>query len=75
MDNEAYTFVYQGTGGLHELRGPEDKPPVQVKAVLWVPDPEQRHGWREYYVRAAPAKGVKRHRPPMGFSAVKRRGR
>jgi hypothetical protein len=20
-------------------------------AVLWVPDPEQRHGWREYYVK------------------------
>jgi len=20
-------------------------------AVLWVPDPEQRRGWREYYVR------------------------
>lgn len=19
-------------------------------AVLWVPDPEQRHGWREFYV-------------------------
>ena len=22
-----------------------------VAAVLWVPDPEQRHGWREFYVR------------------------
>lgn len=23
-----------------------------VSAVLWLPDPEQRHGWREYYVLA-----------------------
>jgi hypothetical protein len=26
----------------------------QYAAVLWVPDPEQRHGWREYYVRHGP---------------------
>jgi hypothetical protein len=25
-------------------------------AVLWIPDPEQRHGWREFYVRSPPAK-------------------
>jgi hypothetical protein len=31
-------------------------------AVLWIPDPEQRRGWREYYVyRDEPA------RRPMGF--------
>jgi hypothetical protein len=31
-------------------------------AVLWIPDPEQRRGWREYYVyRDEPA------RCPMGF--------
>lgn len=22
-----------------------------VRAVLWLPDPESRHGWREFYVR------------------------
>lgn len=32
-------------------------PPAQPDhpaAVLWVPDPEQRHGWREFYVAKAP---------------------
>ena len=31
---------------------------------LWVPDPEQRHGWREFYIRrdATPKPGR-----PMGF--------
>jgi hypothetical protein len=24
--------------------------PRKHVAVLWVPDPEQRHGWREYWV-------------------------
>jgi hypothetical protein len=24
-------------------------------AVLWLPDPEQRHWWREYYVKRTPA--------------------
>jgi hypothetical protein len=27
-----------------------------VRAVLWVPDPEQRHGWRELYVHEPAAK-------------------
>lgn len=31
-------------------------------AVLWVPDPEQRHGWREAYIYP-----VEKPRPPVGF--------
>lgn len=33
--------------------------------VLWIPDPEQYHGWREFYVQRAPTKkpGAKR----MGY--------
>lgn len=32
--------------------------------VLWVPDIEQRHGWREYYVKkAAPKPGARK----MGY--------
>lgn len=33
--------------------------------VLWVPDPEQRHGWREYYVKrtATPKPGARK----MGY--------
>ena len=26
----------------------------EESAVLWVPDPEQRHGWREQYVYPDP---------------------
>lgn len=32
-------------------------------AVLWVPDPEQRHGWREFYVKRT----VTQRRRRMGF--------
>lgn len=33
-------------------------------AVLWIPDIEQRHKWREYYVkRVSPKPGSK----PMGY--------
>ena len=34
-----------------------------VAAVLWVPDPEQRHGWREVYVRRT----AQQRRRLMGF--------
>jgi hypothetical protein len=33
-------------------------------AVLWVPDIEQRHGWREYYVKkSTPKPGARK----MGY--------
>lgn len=36
----------------------------EFAAVLWLPDPEQRHGFREYYVRkVAPKPGGR----PFGF--------
>ena len=31
----------------------------QYAAVLWVPDCEQRHGWREYYVKRPPKPGAR----------------
>lgn len=33
----------------------------RVRAILWLPDPEMRRGWREFYVRqsAAPKPGGK----------------
>lgn len=38
--------------------------PDRPAAVLWLPDPEQRHGWREYYVkREGPKPGSRR----MGY--------
>jgi len=36
----------------------------EFAAVLWVPDPEQRHWWREYYIRRSDAKPNAR---PIGF--------
>jgi hypothetical protein len=47
-------------GNVEELDSTPDRP----IAVLWLPDPEQRHGWREYYVakHAAPKPGR-----PLGF--------
>lgn len=31
---------------------PEPSEFSDVRAVLWLIDPESRHGWREFYVRA-----------------------
>lgn len=42
--------------------GPGDKP----AGVLWVPDPEQRHGWREFYVDkpgSSPERGMGFRKP------------
>ncbi len=72
-----YTYVYQGTGSLSDMRGPEDAPRPPLRAVLWLPDPEQRHGWREHYVRAksdpkaAPDRSLGFHQP--GKPSRKRR--
>lgn len=30
--------------------GEEDEVEWRACAVLWLPDPEQRRGWREYYI-------------------------
>jgi hypothetical protein len=38
--------------------------PERAVAVLWLPDPEQRHGWREYYVKKAASKPCARR---MGY--------
>lgn len=35
-------------GQAHSVSGDSDEEPV---GRLLVPDPEQRHGWREHYVR------------------------
>lgn len=39
-----------------------DGVPGRVVGVLVIPDPEQRHGWREYYVREDPKPSR-----PIGF--------
>jgi len=53
-----------GIGSAHSVSGPdEDKPAVAGK--LYLPDPEQRNGWREFYVHKPPAQ--KPGARPLGF--------
>jgi hypothetical protein len=43
--------------------------PERPAGVLWLPDPEQRHGWREHYVwRPAPPIPTR----PFGFQTRRR---
>lgn len=37
--------------GRTEALPSDDSEMAGVAAVLWVPDPEQRHWWREFYVK------------------------
>lgn len=53
-----------GVGSVFGLTGPEDEP-KEVAGKLYVPDPEQRNGWREFYVhKSAQQKPGAR---PLGF--------
>lgn len=57
-DDAPWFFGVGTTGGGME---PERNAPV---GTLWVPDPEQRHGWREFYVaHPEPKPGAN----PIGF--------
>jgi hypothetical protein len=47
MEDETPTVIGQATAE----SGDAESDASQWAAVLWVPDPEQRRGWREYYVR------------------------
>lgn len=52
-------------GAAHPSSGGDDPSDLaDFAAILWVPDPEQRHGWRELWVRKPDAKPASR---PMGF--------
>ncbi len=66
---EDYFFgPYLGHGSVHDLG--DSSPPDETAAILVVPDPEQRRGWREYYVyRDKPNAKPE----PMGFKPNGRR--
>jgi len=53
--------VILGTGSAHSVGEPESDKPA---GKLYIPDPEQRHGWREYYVQRPPKPGSR----PIGFT-------
>ncbi len=44
-----------GTGSAEARRADAPATYDGVLSVLWLPDPEQRHGWREHYIRAPEA--------------------
>lgn len=54
-----------GIGSVFSLSGPEDVP-TEPAGKLYVPDPEQRYGWREFYVHK-PTVQEKPGARPIGF--------
>lgn len=61
-DDEYWYVPSLQQGSVHDLA--DSTPNGTTAAILLVPDPEQRHGWREYYVTHAKPN----ERPePMGF--------
>lgn len=63
-DDDVYSVGLIGIGTAHAVFGPDEETP-KAAGVLWVPDPEQRRGWRERYVYAETKPGAERR--PMGF--------
>ena len=61
-DDDDY-MLYMGIGTVHQLYS--EKQGDRPAGRLLVPDPEQRSGWREYYV-AKPADDAPARRP-IGF--------
>jgi hypothetical protein len=62
-DDDTY-LVYLGIGTVHNV-GEADDDKGRPSGRLYVPDPEQRSGWREHYVpqKAEPKPGAR----PIGF--------
>lgn len=54
-----------GIGSVFALSGPDDTP-ADIAGKLYVPDPEQRNGWREFYVHKT-APQDKPGARPIGF--------
>ncbi len=48
-DDDYLYPTYLGIGSTTPMSGPDDKPGRAVGRLI-IPDPEQRHGWRESYV-------------------------
>jgi len=53
-----------GIGAVFSVGGPDDEK-AEVAGKLYVPDPEQRNGWREFYVHKPAV--VKPGARPLGF--------
>jgi hypothetical protein len=53
-EDEWYGPAFVSMGQAHAISGDADEQPSPI-AVLWIPDPEQRRGWREKYLYAEKA--------------------
>jgi hypothetical protein len=60
-----YTYIYQGIGTLHGVGDGEQPSKGPLRAILWVPDIDARHKWREHYVRGEVEKP--NGKPDFGF--------
>lgn len=65
--DDDFDYIYPtflGIGQAHGVAPPDDESP-EPAGVVWVPDPEQRRGWRERYItkEGEPKPGAR----PMGF--------
>jgi hypothetical protein len=63
-DPSVDSAILVGIGSAHAVSGPDEEPRIAVGRLL-VPDPEQRGGWREFYVHRPPED--KPGRRPLGF--------
>ena len=63
-DPSSDSAILLGVGSAHAVHGPEVEAPTPL-GCLWVPDPEQRRGWRERYIYPEPKPGAERRR--LGF--------
>lgn len=57
--------MFLGFGNIQTLEPPPDDR-GEIAGKLYLPDPEQRHGFREYYVHRPPAPSKPGARP-IGF--------
>lgn len=54
----------QSVGSISDFTTDDSSETKYPSAVLWIPDPEQRHGWREFCVYPSPPK---QERKPLGW--------
>lgn len=63
-DEDALYPTFLGIGQAHPVSEAHEEK-GDIVGRLYVPDPEQRHGWREFYVHREPA--PKPGARPIGF--------
>jgi hypothetical protein len=59
------SYAPNGSGSVHDLQ-PDEPKPEGSPVVLWLRDPEQWSGWREYYC-AVPEKPNGKPKRRMGY--------